>query len=185
MTRILAALAALVTLGTVTGCVAPGMGGLETKVSISGGESVPIFFDSHGIVHAENDDVYIASAALMPKLNEGKKVTYQFAFQEKHHAVPRSVKVEDVTDDQAVTWVDDPHPTLDAKGNWEQILPAFEPDRSKVQWLYELETSIRVYRFTIVTADGRTLVMYEGANYPAYVKKFFRIQLGLEKVDKA
>jgi hypothetical protein len=38
-----------------------------------------------------------------------------------------------------------------------------------------------VYRFTVDTADGRSVVMYEPCSYPDYVKTYFRQQLGVEQ----
>jgi hypothetical protein len=165
------------------GCLTPGMGGLSMNATISGGSTVRIDFDGKGVVHAENDDIRIDSAVLVPDF-KAKKVAYTFSFHLKHAHVeaPRSVKVDDVTDDVAVNWINDEHPTLNAKGGWEGKVAAMDPDR--IPWLIEIESAIRVYRFTIVTADGRTVLLYEGASYPAPIKKFFREQLGLEKIDK-
>jgi len=174
---------ALALLALLSGCLAPGMGGLTMNATISGGQTVRIDFDGHGVVHAEDDDVHIDSAAIEPDF-KAKKIYYHFTFREKHEHVhvPRSVVVDDVTDDNPVNWVDDKHPKLDAKGEWEAKLGPMDPDR--IPWLIEIESQIRVYRFTIVTSDGRTLVLYEGASYPALIKKYFREQLGIDKIDK-
>jgi len=187
----------------MAGCLTTGTGGLSKNATISGGEQVRIDFDNHGVVHAEDDDIRIETAVLKPEITvranvtrvspddgnriaremdldgdgadfEGKKVWYQFTFRVKHEHVqtPRSVKVEDVTDDAPVVWVTDEHPTLNANGVWLARIGPMDPDR--MPWLNEIKSSLRVYRFTIVTSDGRTHILYEGASYPARVKKFFR-----------
>jgi len=117
---------------------------------------------------------------VVPNLKE-KNFTYLFSFQAKHdHAqTPRSVKVDDVTDDVAVNLVDDPHPVLNKESVWAKQVGPIDPDR--IPWLAEIENSVRIFRFTIVTADGRTLVLYQGASEPAVVKKYLRQELGMEK----
>jgi len=167
-------------LALLSGCVAPGMGGLSMNVTISGGETIRIDFDHGAIVHPENEDVQIITAILEPHLKE-KNFTYLFSFQAKHgHAqTPRSVKVDDVTDDTPVSLVDDPYPAYNKESVWASRVGPFDSD--KIPWLVEIENSVRIFRFTIVTADGRTLVLYQGASYPAFIKKSLRQDFGLEK----
>jgi hypothetical protein len=174
----------VVTLALLSGCVAPGMGGVSMTPTIAGGQKVRIDFDNHGsIVDGEDEDVRIVSGLLVPHLKE-KNFTYLFSFQAKHGHVqaPRSVQVDDVTDDVALSLVDDQHPALNKTGIWTTSIGPVDPD--KVPWLLEIENSVRIFRFTIVTADGRTLVLYQAASYPAAIKKYFREQLGIDKKEQ-
>jgi len=167
----------------LSGCVAPGMGGLSMNATISGGEQVRIDFDHGQIVHPQNDDLKILTGILEPNLKD-KNFTYQFSFELKHDHVhpPQSVKVDDVTDDAPVSLVDDQHPVLINGGVWTKRVGPVDPD--KVPWLTEIESTVRIFRFTVVTSDGRTLVLYQGASYPAVIKKVFREGMGIDKKEQ-
>jgi hypothetical protein len=170
------------TLALLSGCLAPGMGGLSMAPTIAGGQRVRVDFDSHGIVFVEDDHVRIRRALLVPHLKE-KYFAYEFSFQAKpgHAQPPRSVKIDDVTDDDILSYVDDEHPVLNQEGIWTTIKSPIDP--ASLPWLIEIENSMRIFRFTIVMADGGTLVLYQGASYPAVIKKYFREELGIDKKE--
>jgi hypothetical protein len=86
------------------------------------------------------------------------------------------VKVEDVSDNAPVTWLEDSRPALSA-GRWEMRSRAFGAGDRSSDWLHEIEPSVRIFRFTIVTADGRTLVMYQAAVFQNDIKDSVNRQL--------
>ena len=138
-----------------------------------------VSFAHSAVVPAENDDFKIETAQF-EVAGKGKPGVYLFKFWSKKGLAPRSVKVEDVSDDTAVTWADDPAPKLAANGRWQWTSAPVPADRANLRWIFEIESCIRIYRFTIVTADGRTVQMYEPCSYPDFIKTYFRQQLGLE-----
>lgn len=166
----------LLVLALFAGCA---VGPTTFKFPISGGEMVPLSFAHGAVVPAENDDFKIETAQF--EVSPGSKQgTYIFKFLSKKGAPPRSVRVEDVSDEAPVTWIEDTSPQL-AAGHWHWQSGPVPPDRANLRWIFEIESCFRVYRFTIATADGRSLVMYEPCSYPDYVKTYFRQQLGVEQ----
>lgn len=170
-------------LGWWAGCQAPGMGGIVLNAEISGGEKVRIPVSRKGAVKAENDDLAITGSTLLADFRT-RRVNYGFSFQEKHPFGVRSVKVEDVTDDEPVTLIDDEHPLIDAQNRWRKVTRPFTPTPDSIPWLMEVDYNMRIYRFTIVKADGQTDVLYSGQDYGNPIKHFIRVGMGLEKPDR-
>ena len=165
-------------LGLLAGCTT---GSFWVNVPISGGDTVPLELDQGGIVHAESEDFKIDSAVMQfdPKT---KTATYLFEFEVKHGAAPRSVKVEDISDEAPAILYQTDSISLD-DGHWKTRTASFVPDQQNSRWLYQIENTIRVCRFTIVAADGRTEVLNEGCNYYAFVKDLIRQNLPSAKAD--
>ena len=156
-------------LGLLAGCAT---GSYWINVPISGGDNVPLELIPGGMVNAENDDFKVDAAVYQfdPKTSKG---SYYFEFEVKRGAAPQRVKVEDVSDDAPVTLFQTDKVKLQ-EGHWSVRTESYTPDPQNMKWLYQIESSVRVCRFTIVTADGRSVVMYEGCNYPAFLKDLVR-----------
>ena len=167
-------------LGLLAGCTT---GSFWVNVPISGGETVPLELTRGGIVHAENED-FKADAAVMQFDPKTKSATYFFEFEVKHGAAPRSVKVEDISDETPLTLFQ-ADPVKLENGHWKARTASFAPDQQNSKWLYQIENTIRVCRFTIVTADGRSEVLNEGCNYYAFVKDLIRQNMAPAKTDAA
>ena len=161
--------------GALSGCASSVV---TVKLPISGGEYVPIQFSRGAALHAENDDLRVIDAVFQVD-TASKQARYFAGIRVKGGQAPRNIKVEDVTDDQPVTFVEDDHPRLVNK-EWKCTSDLFVPDLNTAAWLSQIEDSIRMYRFTIVMADGRTEVLYEAHAYPTFLKFMMRQQLGLE-----
>ena len=169
-----------VALGLLAGCAT---GTISIKMPISGGDIVPLELGKGGFVHAENDDFKIEKALIVLD-GKTKQGTFSAEFLAKTGRTPQSVEVVDVSDDTPKPFTTDTHPTLNKDQKWTWQSDPFTPDPANAKWLFEIENSVRVYRFTIVTSDGRRLVMYEGASYPAFIKTYIRKQMGLEDEPK-
>lgn len=113
-------------------------------------------------IPTENADVKIEVTGFMVDGKE-KQVVYTFGFTEKNHATPRSVKVEDVTGPTAEVLVDAAAPQLDPQGYWKGDAKPLNKGDPGLAWLDASGDTIKVFRFTIVTADGRELVMYQAS----------------------
>jgi len=162
----------LLVFALLAGC---GTGTYSITMPISGGDTVPLELNHGGIAPAENDDFKINAARLAfdPR---SKTANFDFGFTVKRGTAPLRVVVDDVSDDAPATLYQTDKVTLD-NGNWKVKMPSFTPDQKNTKWLFEIESSIRVYRFTFVTPDGRSEIMYQGFNYPAFLKELIRQQL--------
>jgi hypothetical protein len=141
----------LLSLGFLAGCG----GAVSLQIPISGATTASIDFAKGMPLHAENDDIRIEKALLDIDF-KSKQAHYDFVFRQLNKGdQPTYVKVEDVTDDTSQTLVEDRQPVLKDE-RWSGRTPVMTPDESNAKWLFELENSIRVYRFTILTARGRT-----------------------------
>jgi hypothetical protein len=168
----------------LTGCLAPGMGNWVAKRDIAGGQTIDVVFGSHGPAPVEDADLIISHSPVLefnPK--DQTHAEYFFSFELKHDLKPTHVMVEDVSDDRAVTLVDDPHPQTMKKVWFRKSVP-LESTSDKLAWLGQIDMSIRVYRFTIVDSGGVTHVLYPAASYPPFIKTFLRQKLGLEPAPK-
>ena len=166
----------LFALALLAGC---STGSLSLQIPIAGQQTVMIDFSGGNPVNAENGDVRVEKSNLILD-SKTKQGSYVFAFLQKNRRdQPARVKVEDVTDDTAVTLVDDRTPRL-ADGHWQWKGEPMTFDATNAKWLFEIENSVRVYRFTIETANGNEWILYQAATYPAFVKTYLRQQLGLE-----
>jgi len=164
----------------LAGCLAPGMGSLSMNPTIAGGEKVRVDFDGKGqVILPENSDIQMLSPVLRID-SKLKQARYGFGFVVKTNQAPKKIIVEDVSDETPVTWAVDTQPELKDR-HWIWDTRFFEPTEKNLQWVYQLDGSVRIFRFTITTADGRTLVMYGATNYIAMVKTYYRMLLGIDK----
>jgi len=160
------------------GCVIPAYNTFTRSFTISGGGTVEFTF-TNGLVPEENADAKLVPASLEVKPSV-KTLTYKFLFFEKTGNAPRSVVVEDVSGPAPEILVEDDHPALIKKA-WLGTSGPKTADDPRLGWLNEPDDSFRIYRVTIVTSDGRRLVMYTAAGYAAPAKELFKKMLGLGK----
>jgi len=159
------------------GCVIPAYNTFTRSFPISGGESVEFTF-TNGLVPQENADAKVPPASLEVR-RAVKTLAYTFAFIEKTGHAPRSVVVEDVSGAAPEILVEDDHPAL-VRNAWLGVSGPKTAEDPRLGWLNEPDDSYRIYRLTIVTWDGRRLVMYTAAGYLPSVKANLRAALGME-----
>jgi hypothetical protein len=162
-------------LSVLAGCISSG--DFVTNVPIAGGGTVALELGKSGMVPGENDDFKI-EAALLTFDPATRKGTYKLGFEAKRGVAPLRVTVDDVTDDTPVTLFQTDKIQLQ-NGRWKGQGEDFTPDEQNSKWMFELETNIRVYRFTFAMPDGRSEIVYQGYNYPAFIKELVRITLAL------
>jgi hypothetical protein len=151
---------------------------------ISGGETVTFVLTPRGPKAAENDDFLVVGASIMPNV-EKKQFVYSFGLWAKKDKAPKHVTVEDVSEEQIELLVDDAAPKLESKNVWKQDTPPKTAADPRLGWLYHEGNSPRIYRFTIVTDDGRQLVMYQLSIYPVFIKEPLRKLLGMAPLGRA
>ncbi len=169
-TRLLSA--SLLLLG-LAGCAT---GDIAMLAEIAGGEKIRVPFTKGGTEMTNLDGVQINTATFT--LNPDKKILHVFEFTDSRNRPLRSVRVEDVSDATAVTLVEDAAPKSASGGRWRGEVPPVDLADSRLAWMATISNSLRVYRFTLTFADGRTLVLLQGSFYPAGMKAAVRQALG-------
>ncbi len=151
-------------------------GDIAMLATIVGGEKIRVPFGRGGPELTNEDGVQINLASYT--LNAEKKILYVFECTDRRSRALRRVLVEDVSDTAALTLVDDAAPQLAATGRWHGETPPLESGDPRLGWLVTISNSLRVFRFTLTWADGKTLVLHQGAFYPAGLKAATRQALG-------
>lgn len=167
-------------LGIVATLVLAGCASSEVGMvcPIAGGGMLTVYLTPQGPRPAENDDFKVETANFIPNI-EQKQLVYTFSLLAKKGKAPQRIQIEDVSDAQAEILLVDAEPKLDAKRVWRgNASPKTAGDRA-LAWLFYEGNSTRIYRFTIVTADGRPLVMHQAAIHPVFVKEAVRKILGM------
>jgi hypothetical protein len=171
----------LVSLPLLAGLLLLGAGGCATgAVSmvayIAGGEKILVPIGNSGAVLIREGGVQINAAHFA--LNPEKKFVYVFGFTVTDKRALSHVRVEDVSDATAVTLVDQPAPTLTPAGGWSGESVPLGTSDPRIAWLATLPNTLRVSRFTLTFADGKTQVLHQGTLYPAGLKTALRQSMG-------
>lgn len=87
---------------------------------------------------------------------------------------PSEVLVRDVTDAPIITLFDDRAPALLGGKRWTAQTAPLGPSDDIIRWLADIETSIRIYRFTFTFADGSVRVLTVPVIIPAALKEAMR-----------
>lgn len=159
--------------GLLTGCAT---GDVAMLAEISGGQKVRVPFGKGGPEMTSEDGVLINQATFT--LNADKKIFYVFSYTDSRNRALRRVLVEDVSDAAPLTLVDDAKPQPAAGGKWLGETSPVEWNDPRITWLATISNSLRIYRFTLTFADGRTLVVHQGSFFPAPMKAAVRQTMG-------
>jgi hypothetical protein len=162
------------------GAIALALGGCATEMkystTTSDGQRVTFHFVNGMPAHASEAGIQTDTPKLEPN-PKIKKFLYLLRFFYHGNQPPRSVKVEDVSDDTTVLLAEDTKPEI-RNNEWRGVSRELTLDDPGMKWLNYVDASFRVYRFTIVLADGRTVVLHEGIMVPAYGKSMLRQMFG-------
>lgn len=164
---------ALLVASLLAGCAT---GDVAMLAEIAGGQKVRVPFGKGGPEMTSEDGVTITQATF--SLNADKKVFYVFSCTDSRNRALRRVQVEDVSDAAPLSLVDDAKPQPAAGGKWLGETPSLAWNDPKIMWLATISNSLRVYRFTLTFADGRTLVLLQGSFFPASLKGVVRQTMG-------
>lgn len=165
--------AALLVAGLLAACAT---GDVAMLAEIAGGQKVRVPFGKGGPEMTTEDGVLINQATFT--LNAEKKIFYVFSCTDSRNRALRRVQVEDVSDAAPLSLIDDAKPQLAAGGKWLGETPPLDWNDAKIKWLATISNSLRVYRFTLTFADGRTLVLLQGSFFPAPMKAAVRQTMG-------
>ena len=78
-----------------------------------------------------------------------------------------------------MTLIEDSAPKLN-KGEWRGAVTNLDLKDRRLGWMTSLDDSVRVIRFTVVLADGRTSVLDQAVSYPGLYKAVIRKALGAD-----
>ena len=147
------------------------------NTKVAGGETMRFTIVAGRPEPAEEDGIKIMEAGLRPD-PDGKNVIYGFQFSDSSaNRALQSVRVEDVSEDTPTLLLEDLQPKLVAK-HWASTTRTFEADDPALRWLFYVNDSVRVYRFTITMADGRKVVLHQAAMVPGWLKMTIRHMFG-------
>ncbi|HVW20131.1 MAG TPA: hypothetical protein VHC86_02870 [Opitutaceae bacterium] len=174
----------LLTLGSLAGLLAgcssnPILGGNTTVlVPIAGGQTARMTFGGGGPVLEQNADFKVASMPTLAPSRDRKHVDYDFQIELKRDVLPRSITVEDISEDPIQTLLEQAPPAMQGRKWRGQILKMDMSDK-RLGWLTSLDDTVRVLRFTVVLPDGRASVVNQAVSYPGMLKALIRRTLGL------
>jgi hypothetical protein len=145
--------------------------------TVSGGEQLRFTFSAGRPAPVRADGYQILDAGIRPEGAE-KKVVCGFMFLDENVNRPlKSVKVEDVTEEKPILLLEDLAPKLENK-RWVAVTKPYTAESPEIKWVFYIADSVLVYRFTITSADGRTVVLHQAAMVPAWVKGLIRAMFG-------
>ena len=110
-------------------------------------------------------------------------VRWNFSIRPKQATELSAIRIEDVTDPAPLLLVNDVAPQQDG-GKWTENAGLMELSSTSVRWLYEPKETVRVFRFTISEADGRSYVLYQGVQYSPAAKDAIRAMVGTSSQAK-
>jgi hypothetical protein len=114
---------------------------------------------------------------LLPDKSKGIVMTFEADF--KDGALPSSIVVEDVSEAPILQVLYEAKPKMIKETHWIGVTTAKHLDDVTYEWMLNLDNTVRVYRFTITTADGKTHVLRVPVFVPGQMKYFIRTQLGV------
>lgn len=161
-------------LTALAGCAT---GGVAMLAEIAGGGKVRVPIVRGGVEMTNEGGVQINTANFT--LSPEKKIVYGFAFTDSRRRTLRSVRVEDVSDAKAFTLVEDARPEISPAGQWRGEAAPIGSGDPRLNWIATISNTVRVFRFTLTFGDGQTLVLHQGALYPAPVKAAVRQAFGM------
>lgn len=171
-TRLTAGLA-LVSFLLLTGC---GTTDNLRPVPIAGGKVVGIAFGPRGPLPGKADGYEVLYAASVPG-KESKELVYKFGFSTPPGVKLKHVVVDDISDEQSSSLINDEQPWVDEHG-WRGETKPLDAKDPLLAWIYTVTPSARVYRFTITDTTGKQTVLYQMTGYPEFMKAAIRFSWG-------
>jgi hypothetical protein len=159
----------------LTGCST----GTIVLVPVMGGkEKVRVELTAHGPTHAAEDGFEIQFVSFVPN-KAPKTPDFIFLIGVKDAKPPRSITVEDITDEASRMFLTDEAPKVTA-GVWRGELLTLPLSDPRIEWIHRMNSEIRIFRFTIIAADGHRVVLDQASSFPTYIKDVVREAYGLK-----
>jgi hypothetical protein len=143
-------------------------GDVSLVVPVSGGGKFPVPI-ARGLARPTEIDGFTLKAPLFTLSDEKTRLVYLFEFSDPKGRALQSVRVEDISDAKPLLLLEEAMPTSN-QGLWRGVSRPVSPGEEGLKWIYSIDNTVRVFRFTIVTADGRSVVANQGALFPNVFK---------------
>lgn len=167
---------ALVLALSAAGCAT---GDYAYVTTVATGERIHIPLERGTPITARKGNITIAFSSLIPTASNSQELAYLFGLEDKDPSPPKSIRVEDISDEHPMLMVEDLDPKL-TNHRWSMKSRMFKGTEPELLWVANVDNSMRVFRFTITAQDGTTTVLDQGWMVPGWVKAGMRHALGLK-----
>ena len=122
----------------------------------------------------ETDGYRVDRATIAPS-REKRELRYEFGLLATRPNPPpiARIQVDDISDENVAPLIDDPQPKF-VHGQWAAVTDMIPAEDPRLQWVFQITRSLRVYRFTLTMADGRHVVFNQVTGFPPFLKTAVR-----------
>ncbi len=172
----LAILAAAVLLGA-PGCLM--QPSFSAKTTTADGVVIEVPMSRTPLV-IEDDEMKVNRVLFTPvKVDKAFALAILFQVEFQKGLKPVLATVDDVSDEPILNVLTVKDPPLTDKNHWNAASPPHNPADEYAKWMLTLDTTIKVYRFTVKLSDGTTHVLYYPVYVPGMMKNVMRAQMGV------
>jgi hypothetical protein len=151
-------------------------GDVKVKVPISGGGEIAVPLTREGPPPGQADGYKVDVATLQPA-QENREAFYKFGLVANHEPALRRIRIEDISDEKAALLADVTDPKFTDR-HWTVETETMTTDDPRLQWVFQITMSMRVYRFTLTRTDGTDVSFNHIAVYPPFFKALIRSKWG-------
>jgi hypothetical protein len=128
----------------------------------------------------EDDDLKVNRVLFTPvKVDKAFALTILFQLEFHKGQKPVLITVDDVSDEPILNVLTVKDPPLTDQNHWNAASPPHNPADEYAKWMLTLDTTIKVYRFTVKLNNGTTHVLYYPVYVPGMMKNVMRAQMGV------
>jgi hypothetical protein len=142
-------------------------------VPIADGKYIGIPFGPNGPENGKSEGYEVHVAGLAPGADEKTEVIYIFGISVPNGSKLKRVRVDDISEEQNGTLIDDTNPWVDGD-RWVGRTAPKKSDDPLFKWVFTVTNSLRVYRFIVTDSTGHQVVMYHVVGYPDFRKNMLR-----------
>ncbi|PTX90935.1 hypothetical protein [Opitutus sp. ER46] len=152
-------------------------GEILAVVPISDGGKINVPLTSKGPPQGEGGGYRVELAMVFPG-KENRQAYYQFGMSAtaKAPALQR-LRIEDISDEKPALLLDEANPKFE-KNSWMGKTDIIAAEDRRMAWLFQITSSMRVYRFTLTTTAGETITFNHVSIYPPMIKESMRAKWG-------
>lgn len=166
----------------VAGCMLAACTHVEhsSTVAIAGGGHIRLTTLGETFAQAEDNRYVVTESGLTTFRRSGRNfVRWQFTIRVKQPTPLADVRIEEVSGTAPVLILEDRQPHVD-QTYWSEQSALIPANPRALPWLYDPETTLRIFRVSITDVTGRTSVLYQPANFNRKAKEAIRFQMGPE-----
>jgi hypothetical protein len=156
------------------------MGYLVTnqKFKIADDKTIYLPVTKAGPIPAENENYKVEIAGIITgpsKINPEKSVLiFAFSFTNKRGNSLKNVKIEQVYPSKSkVELINDNNPTFN-ENIWSENAMPLEINKYNVPWFYVKGDTTFIFKFTFLSIDGASTILYQPSSFPDQAKKMLR-----------